>query len=642
MQPSNNKEQIYVNNKIIELSEKLNIPFTITTDSHYLKKEDREVHKAYLNAQDGDREVDDFYATTYLMSTEELESYMKISQENLQIAYANIEKIAAMCEDYTLLKPLKIPELKWKQPKLSSDILESYIKELLIKIPAGKDFYYSEYQGDKLLFELIAEKIYNDERLQTQSIYDEVNDNLLIVKESSITNKTHWSSYFLNLQNIIETIWDAGSLLGCGRGSGVGFLLLYLLDITQINPLWEETKTYSFRFLNPERVSVLDIDIDCEGSKRTKIIDNFKRVYGSNRISGVATFGTEKAKSAIQTAARGLGIDVDIAQYLSSLIESDRGQQRSLHQTFYGDEEEGFLPNKQFVVEMTENYPELWKVAQKIEGLVSKLGSHAGGIIFKDEDFTNSISLMKTPNGETITAYDLHDVEACGDIKYDVLSIEALDKIHTCLNLLIERDFIKEEKTLKETYEKAIGIYTLERTDKKMWEKIWNHEIFSLFQMEQASGIKGIEAIKPSSVTELATLNSVIRLMAPEKGAEQPLDMWVRYRKNIAEWKEEMLEYGLSEEEAEWLMNYPDITDGIAEAQEALMKLTMEERLGGNTLNFSDKCRKGLAKKDGPLFKQCEIEFFENAEKKGCSKKLVHYVWDVLLRVQRNYSFKIY
>lgn len=127
--------------------------------------------------------------------------------------------------------------------------------------------------------------------------------------------------------------------------------------------------------------------------------------------------------------------------------------------------------------------------------------------------------------------------------------------------------------------------------------------------------------------------------MAPEKGAEQPLDMWNRYRTNIQDWYDEMRSYGLNEDEINWLSNYPDITQGIAESQESLMRLVQEERLGGNNLNFADKCRKGLAKKDGPLFKQCEEEFFKNAKEKKCSDKLVHYVWDVLLRVQRNYSF---
>ena len=246
---------------------------------------------------------------------------------------------------------------------------------------------------------------------------------------------------------------------------------------------------------------------------------------------------------------------------------------------------------------------------------------------------------MRTPKGEIITAFDLHDVEDCGDIKYDVLSINALDKIHNCLDLLIEQGYIEDSGSLRENYEKTIGIYNMERIEPKMWKMVHNHEIQSLFQMEQQSGIRGIELVKPNNVDELATLNSVIRLMAPEKGAEQPLDMWNRYRKNIKEWHKEMKLYGLNEEEIEWLASYPDITQGIAESQECLMKLVQEERLGGNNLNFADKCRKGLAKKDGPLFKQCEEEFFKRAEEKNCSQKLVHYVWDVLLRVQRNYSF---
>lgn len=635
LQPSESHEQTYVNRQLIKLSNELNVPYIITTDSHYLKKEDAAIHEAFLNSQNGDREVKSFYATTYMMDTEELESHLDLTEEELQVAYDNIRLIKDSCEDYDLTKPLKIPKLKWKD--LGGYTIDK--EHWASQIPYLGTFWESDFDGDRRLADAIVLKLESDERLRTKEIFEEINDNLRIVKISSDTNKTHWSAYFLNLQNIIELVWEAGSLVGAGRGSGVGFLLLYLLDITQINPLWEDTKTYSFRFLNPERVSVLDIDFDSEGGRRQDILNKFRTAYGADRVSGVATFGTEKSKSAISTAARGLGIDVDIAQYLSSMIVADRGQLRTLKQTFYGDKEAGFAPNKQFVYEMTENYPEVWEVAQKIEGLVSRVGSHAGGVIFKDEPFTESVSLMRTPQGEIITAYDLHDVEDCGDIKYDVLSVEALDKIHNCLDLLAEQNYIDGQKPLRQLYEDTIGVYNLERTEPKMWEMVWNHEIQSLFQMEKESGIKGIALAKPKSVKELATLNSVIRLMAPEKGAEQPLDMWARYRGDISHWEKEMRAYGLSEEEIEWLMSYPDITDGIAESQECLMRLVMEERLGGNNLNFSDKCRKGLAKKDGPLFKECEEEFFKNALEKGCSQKLVHYVWDVLLRVQRNYSF---
>ena len=637
MQPSLNKDQIYVNKKLIELSKEFNISYIITTDAHYLKKEDRKIHKIYLNAQNGDREVDEFYATTYMMGDDELKSYFNyLTEEELQTAYKNILNIKNMCEDYSLEKPLKIPQLSWNEPKLKlEEIPQNYIED----IPYLKKFIESNYEGDKVLARAIIERVIKDTTLQNEETYEAINDNLEKTWISSEVNKTHWSAYYLNLQKIIDCCWEAGSLVGPGRGSGVGFILLYILGITQINPLRETTKTYSFRFLNPSRVSILDIDFDIEGIRRQDVLNNYKKHYGEDRVSGVATFKTEKSKSAILVAARGLGIDVDVAQYISSLIPSDRGKIRTLKQCMYGDKEESFLPIKQFVYEMTENYPEIWEVASKIEGLVCGYSSHAGGVVFKDEDFTESISLMRTPKGEIITAYDLHDVEFCGDLKYDTLSVEALDKIHNCIDLLCDHGYAERKPTLKETYENIIGVYKLERNEPKMWKLIWEHKIENLFQMEQQSGIQGIALIKPKSVDELATLNSVIRLMASEKGAEQPLNMWARYRKNINQWYSEMRQYGLTEEEINWLSNYPDITQGVAESQECLMRLVQEEKLGGNDLNFADKCRKGLAKKDGPLFKQCEEEFFKNAKEKKCSDKLVHYVWDVLLRVQRNYSF---
>ena len=375
LQPSKSREQIYVNRQLIGLSNLLDIPYIITTDSHYLKKEDRKVHKAYLNAQNGDREVDDFYATTYMMSTEEIESYFDYFSENeLQVAYQNVLKIKNMCEDYSLQKNLKIPELVWKKPTLDDNTIVNQIKIMEKYIPELHNFYFSNYNGDKLLAELIVERIYQDKTLQNLETYNEVNDNLKMTRISSDVNKTHWSAYYLNLQKIIDICWEAGSLVGPGRGSGVGFILLYILGITQINPLRETTKTFSWRFLNPDRVSVLDVDFDIEGARRNDVLNAFRSYYGQDKVSNVVTFGTEKSKSAILTAARGLGIDIDIAQYLASLIPSDRGMLRTLDQCMYGDKENGWLPIKQFVYEMTENYPEIWEVAHKIEGLVCRMG----------------------------------------------------------------------------------------------------------------------------------------------------------------------------------------------------------------------------------------------------------------------------
>lgn len=410
MQPSPDKEQIYVNKHILDLSKKLNIPYIITTDTHYIKKEDASIHKAFLNSQDGEREVDSFYQTTYIMNTEELEQYMSeyMTIENFQVAYQNILNIKNMCEDYSLKKPLKIPSLKWREPSAASaSLLQKYYEE----IPYLKIFAKSSYISDVVMARLIVDKLESDERLRNKETYQELNSNLQTTWISSEVNKARWSAYFINLQTTIDVCWEAGTLVGPGRGSGVGFLLLYILDIIQINPLWEQTQCFSWRFLNPERVSILDIDTDIEGGKRASVLRYLKQFYGEDRVANVVTFGTEGSKSAIQTAARGLGLDNDVALYISSLIPADRGKIRTLHQCYYGDKENGFEPIPLFVQQMQE-YPELWKVAQRIEGIVSRVGEHAGGVIFVDEPFTESTALMKAPNGDVVTQYDLHDSEA--------------------------------------------------------------------------------------------------------------------------------------------------------------------------------------------------------------------------------------
>ena len=636
MQPSANDEQECANKELFNLSELTGIPYIITTDTHYLKKEDAPIHKAFLNSQDGDREVDSFYATTYLMSTDELESYFPyFSKIQLTTAYENIEKIKVMCEDFSLLKELKIPSLDWGFIRQHAQF---EYNAWISKIPYLEKFIESSFDGDRAMADLIITKLMSDERLRNQESYDALNNNLEMTWVSSEVNKAHWSAYFLNLRGILDTCWEAGTLVGPGRGSGVGFYLLYILDLIQINPLWETTNTYSWRFLNPDRVSVLDIDTDIEGGKRAQVLAALRQKYGQNRVSNVVTFGTEGSKSAIQTAARGLGIDNDVSLYISSLIPADRGKIRTLSQCYYGDAEEGFAPIPLFIQQMNQ-YPELWEVAQKVEGLVCRVGEHAGGVIFVDEEFTNSTGLMKVPNGDTVTQFDLHDCEDASLIKIDLLSVEALDKMHVCLDLLCDQGYIERYPTLRETYEKYLGIYNLEREAPEMWEMVWNHEIQALFQMEKQSGIQGIALTKPESVDDLAVLNSVIRLMAQEKSAEQPLNKYARFKENIGLWYEEMTRYGLTADEMKLLEPLLKSSYGICESQEKFMSLVQLPECGGLNLGWADRLRKSIAKKNPAEYEQLTKEYFENADKKGLSKNLCNYVWNVLVATSRGYGF---
>ena len=386
---------------------------------------------------------------------------------------------------------------------------------------------------------------------------------------------------------------------------------------------------------------VARIDTDIEGGKRPQVYKAFQDTYGEDRVSKVLTIRTEKAKSAILTACRGLGISPEEASYLASFIKADRGQQRTLEQTYYGDEENDILPDKKFQELMDGKYAEVWKVAKYIAGLCCGVGSHAGGVIFYDEPIVNSTALMRTSNGDVITQYDLHTLEEVSLIKIDLLSIEALDRMRACLDLLGEYGYINPMLPLRQRYEDTIGVYKIERDDPEMWKLIHEHKIESLFQMEQQSGIKGIAAVKPTTLEELATLNSVIRLMAPEKGAEQPVDKFARFKKNINEWYKEMDKWGVSKDKQKLLEPYLLESSGMCESQERFMSLVQLPECGGFGLAWADKLRKSVAKKNPAAFLELEKEFYQRMEEQNLDRNFCKYVWQVCVGASRGYGFNL-
>lgn len=634
LQPSKNPEQVYVNKKLVEFSKKTGVPYLVSTDAHYLKKEDRSIHKAFLDAQDGDREVDEFYATTYVMSEEEIHSYMDeyLGEDVVQQGLDNTMLIYDKLKYYKLTKDLEIPYI----PQNTEEPDEKLVDKYKDKVPLFEEFAESKYDSDRHLIRELVLCMETDPHYRTKEAYEKIEECLSYVKSSSDKMGVRWSAYLLQVADYIKIAWDAGTLVGPGRGSGIGFCLLNMLGITQINPMREKTQTFPWRFLNPERASVLDIDIDIMSCKRDIVIQALKEVYGQDRVSKVMTLSTEKSKSAILTAARGLGIDNATASYLASLVIFDRGQPRSLSTMYYGNED--YPPSPDFVREMNE-YPELWEVAQKIEGLVCGVGSHAGGVIIVDKPFTDSAALMRTKSGDVITQFDLHVCEKLSLIKIDLLCIDALDKIYETLMLLLEDGQITWQGSLKKTYEKYIGVYTLEREAEDMWKMLWEHKVLSFFQMEKESGKQAIALSKPHSVDDLATLNSVLRLMAQEKGGETPLHKYARFKNDITQWYDEMTSMGLDEEEQEILKGILGTSCGICEAQEYLFLLVMHPKIGGFSLAWADKLRKAVSKKNAKDFDKLEEEFFESAKKKRLSDKLTSYVWKSLIYTQKSYGF---
>lgn len=258
VQPAKSEIQKAVYHVYKKLSEITNTSVIISLDSHYLKKEDKAIHHAFLTSQEGDRETEEFYATTYMMSREEIHEYMdeEIGKDLVSQWMNNTKLIYDMCEYYDLKKPTRIVYL----PKTIDSISKEEFELFKDKIKELKYFYESPHKENRDLAAAIVKRIINEpEEFNNQQTFEAIDDNLKAIRLASEKMNTQWSAYLLNLRDYVDIIWKkGGSLTGCSRGSGGGFFLLYLLKITQINPLRETTKTYSFRFLNPERVSPLD------------------------------------------------------------------------------------------------------------------------------------------------------------------------------------------------------------------------------------------------------------------------------------------------------------------------------------------------------------------------------------------------
>jgi DNA polymerase-3 subunit alpha len=248
---------------------------------------------------------------------------------------------------------------------------------------------------------------------------------------------------------------------------------------------------------------------------------------------------------------------------------------------------------------------------------------------------------MRTKSGDIIAQYDLHECEAMGLIKIDLLRTDAMSKIQECLELLLDKGKIEWQGSLRDTYEKYIGVYNLERYAEDMWRLLWEHKVISAFQMEKESGKQALALVKPHSVDDLATINSVIRLMPQEKGAETPLNKFARFHEDINEWYQEMEDYGLTEEEQNILKEIVGVSYGICEAQEYLILLTMHPAIGGFSLSWADSLRKAVAKKNPKAFDELEKQFFDNAVEKKLSKNLINYVWNVLIKTQRGYGLNL-
>lgn len=616
-------------------------PFIFTTDAHYLKADEREIHKAFLNSKSSkDREVNSFYKYAYIMSQEEVRSLMPYLSDNQFMEMVNnSKKIMDMCHFYELSQKQIVTKVQYEHQAEYEDDLEVFNDVAEEDYPNFAAFLHSEDMTDHYLMELIAHgyiEKYQD-NWKNDIYYSRIEEELWTIKEVSNRIGQNMADYFISMAKMIDIMWnEAGSIVGPSRGSAGALLINYLLGITQMNPI-EMDLPFVWRFLHPSRPDMPDIDVDTESDKRAKVFVEVQKYFNSigGDIVNICTFGTEGTKSAIKTAGRGLNIDDDTVSYLTSMIPNERGFDWSLHDCYYGNEEENRSPIKAFVEEMN-RHPKLWELAVNIEGLVTRLGVHASGVVAVNGEFVDHNSFMKTTKEQIVSAFDLHDSEEMGLIKYDFLTVSALDRIRQTMNYMLEDGTIEWQGSLRATYNKYLAPNVLDYTDEKMWQMVGNGEISSLFQFDTLVGTQAIKEIQPHSVVELAIASSLMRLMGD---GELPLDIYAKYKLAPELWYDEMRGHGLTAEEIKILEKYLKKKCGVAESQESLMQIVMDPQISNFTMQEANKLRKTIAKKQFREIDKVRELFFTKGEEIGTSKNLLSYIWYVQVNRQLGYSF---
>lgn len=360
-----------------------------------------------------------------------------------------------------------------------------------------------------------------------------------------------------------------------------------------------------------------------------------KEYFGEDKVINVGTFSKISSKTAIERACKGLDIPNDKAAYFKSLIPVNRGKVSKLKDAVYGNKDKGINPTPGLKSELSQ-YPHLLESALALEGLITNRGTHAAGVLVCNTPYTDYIAAMRSADGTLISCYDLWDDEAAGCIKFDMLTVEAADKIHRTMDYLLENGKIKDEGSLKETYYKWVHPDVLDYKTSDMWDIL--PTIYSVFQFDTPISTKALSATHPHSVMDLSAANSLLRLM-PDNADETPIDRYIRYKQSKDAWLKDTTDFGLNKDEQAILWKYLADAYGMADSQEKVMRLSMDEHTAGYTLKEANKLRKSIAKKDEKLQAEAKQLFFDCCERQGTREVFADYIWNVVFAASMGYSF---
>ncbi|MFA6816109.1 MAG: DNA polymerase III subunit alpha, partial [Lentisphaeria bacterium] len=574
-------EQKATNPKLIAIARKLNIGLVVTNDCHYLLREHSEAHELFLcigtqttmqNPKRFKFPNDQFY----FKSPDEMAKLFP----QLPEAMENTVKIAERCHVH--LPTVKDDEANHypEYPMKDGEDRAKYLRDICL-------------EGIPWRYQLNIEK--DKENPHLKEIIKRMDYELGIIKI------TGFESYFLVVWDFLHYAAKIGVPLGPGRGSGAGSIVAYLLGITHIDPL-----TYGLlfeRFLNPDRVSPPDFDIDLCERRRHEVIEYVRDKYGADRVVQIGTFGTLKAKAVIKDVARAMGRSVQDSTMLTKLIPTD--PKMTLQKALDGDPGHNIPPSEELkhLLETEPWVQELWKYAKVLEGKNRNMSIHAAGVIIGDQPVANIAPIARGAGNEPITQFSAVPCESLGLLKMDFLGLKTLTLIQDALDLI------------KKNTGRHIESNDIPIDDENTYKLLQKGDTIAVFQLE-SGGMQNL--CQRFGVTNIKDIIALIALYRP--GPMQFLDEFIgrKFGKIPLDYDVPEMEPILSE------------TYGIMLYQEQVMQVV--QVVAGFTLGNADILRRAMGKKKIKAMKDQFVDFQKGCRKNGISDDVSQNIWDKILK----------
>ncbi|MCO6467026.1 MAG: DNA polymerase III subunit alpha [Bradyrhizobiaceae bacterium] len=550
-----------------KLAKELGIKLVVTNDTHYVKQEHAVPHNVMLHiTKDAAFTRDTGFDVRKDLRYRVPEMYLKTQEQMKELFKAfpeGIESTVEIAEKINLEIPTQLQMPQFPIPADSqAATLEDHLEELTMR-------------GIEERYPVL-----------TSEILDRTHFELNVIRRMG------FAGYFLIVADFIRAAWEMGVRVGPGRGSAAGSIVAYALKITNVDPL--KYDLLFERFLNPERVSMPDIDVDFSDDKRELVLDYVKNKYGAESVAQIITFGTLSSRAVIKDVGRVLGIDLTTVNSITNKIPVIQGKPEPLSKAFESPELR-WLKNSD-----DERLQDLMKYSLVLEGCARNSSTHAAGVVIAPGPISDYVPVYQTPNTEPATQYTMKELENAGLLKMDFLGLRTLS--------ILDNTF----EQIKRRHGIDIDIDAIPLDDKKVFEMFGRGQTTAVFQFESEPMQDAMRKLQPESLEDLVAMNALYR---PGPMANIPDFIDRKHGRKPIEYLHPLMEPILAR------------TYGVIVYQEQVMQLV--QSIAGFTLAQSDLMRRLMSKKDVETMKKQRAIFVEGAEKtNGIPADLASTIYD--------------